>query len=90
MNHLLCIFLGLLFFILTPGILVTLPPKGSKVMVAMTHAIVFAVIYCLTYKAVYSYLYEGFESRMCRDAKESGDEANIAAACTANNVDGQH
>ena len=82
MNHLLCIVLGVLFFILTPGILVTLPPKGSKVTVALTHAVVFAIIYCLTYKAVYSYLYEGFESPMCQDAKESGDEAKIAKECS--------
>uniref|UniRef100_A0A6C0K5H0 Uncharacterized protein n=1 Tax=viral metagenome TaxID=1070528 RepID=A0A6C0K5H0_9ZZZZ len=85
MQHLMCIFLAVLFFVLTPGILVTLPPKGSKVTVALTHAVVFAIIYCLTYKAVYSYLYEGFESPMCTDAKESGDKAKIKAACTSPN-----
>jgi len=76
-----CIFLGALFFVLTPGILVTLPPKGSKVIVALTHALVFAIIYCLIHKMVYQYFYEGFEST-CQAAKESGDAAKIKAACS--------
>ena len=54
------LFSALLFFVLTPGIVLSLPPKGSKVIVALTHAIVFAVIYSITCKTVYSYLYEGF------------------------------
>jgi len=33
-----------LFFILTPGILVTLPPGGSKYMVALVHAIIFGLV----------------------------------------------
>ena len=33
-----------LFYLLTPGILVTLPPGGSKQTVALTHAVVFAVV----------------------------------------------
>lgn len=81
MQHLMCIFAALLFFVLTPGILVTLPPKGSKVVVALTHAVVFAIVYCLTYRAVYSYLYEGFESPMCQDAKESNNKEDIARYC---------
>ena len=32
-----------LFFVLTPGVLVTLPPGGSKWVVAATHAVVFVV-----------------------------------------------
>ena len=37
----------LLFFVLTPGILVKLPPKGSKYVIAFTHAILFAIIHHL-------------------------------------------
>ena len=54
------LFVAALFFVLTPGILLSLPPNGSKVTVAITHAIVFAIVYCLTHKIVYAYLYEGF------------------------------
>lgn len=38
------IFSALLFFILTPGILLTIPPKSSKKTVAIVHALVFALV----------------------------------------------
>ena len=47
-----------LFVALTPGILVTLPNKGSKVAVAATHALLFAVVVYLLRK----YQYEGFQN----------------------------
>ena len=47
-----------LFVALTPGILVTLPKKGSKVAVAATHALLFAVVVYLLRK----YQYEGFQN----------------------------
>lgn len=54
------LYTAFLFFVLTPGIVLSLPPKGSKVVVALTHAAVFALVYCLTHKAVYRFVYEGF------------------------------
>jgi len=42
------VFSTALFFLLTPGILVTLPKGGSKVVVAATHALVFAAIWYFT------------------------------------------
>jgi hypothetical protein len=36
---------AVLFFVLTPGIVVSLPPGGSKMVVAATHAVVFAVVH---------------------------------------------
>jgi hypothetical protein len=44
---------ALLFFVLTPGILLSLPPGGSPVVVAATHAVVFAVVH----KLLHVYLY---------------------------------
>lgn len=41
MNIIMFIFSALLFFLLTPGILLSLPPGGSRTVVAITHAIVF-------------------------------------------------
>lgn len=35
---------AVLFFLLVPGILVTLPPGGSVVMAAIVHAVVFWVV----------------------------------------------
>ena len=34
----------ILFFLLTPGILVSLPPGGSKYTVALVHSLVFGLI----------------------------------------------
>jgi hypothetical protein len=52
---------ALLFFLLTPGILVTLPKGGSKTVVAATHALVFAVVCYLTHKRVVRFFAEGFQ-----------------------------
>jgi hypothetical protein len=63
--YLLCtLYVALLFFVLTPGILLSLPPKASKYMVAATHALVFAVIYHFTHDMVWNTLYEGFAIRV--------------------------
>jgi len=44
---------ALLFFILTPGILLRLPPGGSQMVVAATHALVFAVAHIAVHKYVF-------------------------------------
>ena len=44
-----------LFFVLTPGILLSLPPKGGKMLVAATHAFVFALVWGFTHKAVWRF-----------------------------------
>lgn len=69
MQLLMTLFVAALFFVLTPGILLSLPPNGSKVTVAITHAIVFAIVYCLTHKIVYAYLYEGFKPKFSNMVK---------------------
>ena len=46
------LFVAVLFFLLTPGILLRLPPTGSKYTVAAVHAVVFVIVYHLTHKAV--------------------------------------
>jgi hypothetical protein len=47
------LYAAVLFFVLTPGILVSLPPGGSRTTVALTHAVVFALVWALTHKLVY-------------------------------------
>ena len=56
------LFIAALFFVLTPGILLRIPSGGSKVAVAATHAVVFALVYHFTHKAARKFLYgtEGF------------------------------
>ena len=55
------LFVALLFFVLTPGVFVVLPPNmngpNSFYTVAVTHAIIFAVVYHFTSKMVWNILY---------------------------------
>ena len=46
-----------LFYVLTPGMFIKLPPTGSANVVAAVHGLAFAVIYSLTHKAVWAYVY---------------------------------
>lgn len=63
MNALSFIYVFVLFFILTPGVLVTLPPKSSKMVVAAVHGLLFTLILAFTYQIVArlsSNLFEGY------------------------------
>jgi hypothetical protein len=59
------VYTAVLFYVLTPGILLSLPPKGSKMLVAATHALVFALVYKFTHKAAWkmSMNFEGFQNK---------------------------
>ena len=57
MQHLMSLYVFFLFFVLTPGIFLTLPPKSSKTTVALVHAGVFALVFHFTYKMVLQSLY---------------------------------
>jgi hypothetical protein len=64
MNWLVALYLALLFFLLSPNVLVRLPPNGNKMTVAATHALIFGVIVYLTTKMVWKLsmrmgIYEG-------------------------------
>jgi len=48
MNVIMFFYIFLLFVLLTPGILLSLPPKGSKWTVAIVHGLVFALVWCFT------------------------------------------
>ena len=59
------VFTALLFVVLTPGVLLTLPSKASsKLVVAAVHGIAFALVYHFTHKAVWEWTrkYEGFQA----------------------------
>jgi hypothetical protein len=47
------LYAAVLFFVLTPGVLLSLPPGGSRTTVALTHAVVFGIVWALTHKAIY-------------------------------------
>jgi hypothetical protein len=41
------LYAAVLFFVLTPGVLLSLPPGGSRTTVALTHAVVFALVWSM-------------------------------------------
>jgi hypothetical protein len=66
-----------LFVLLSPGILVRLPPNGSKWTVAIVHGIIFAIVMYFVYLYVLPSL-EGF----CRKKSDCGGGA---VHCTSKN-----
>jgi len=53
MNVFMAVYFAILFFILSPNILLRLPQNGSKITVAAVHAVVFGVVSYITGKAVW-------------------------------------
>ena len=47
------LYVAVLFFLLVPGVLLSLPPGANFMTRAAFHAVVFALIYHLTHKAVW-------------------------------------
>ncbi len=60
---------ALLFIVLTPGVLLRLPMKGSKMTVALTHGAIFGVVWYFTHQMVLRASYEGFQEMEPRLAK---------------------
>lgn len=68
-----------LFVLLTPGILLRLPPKGSPLVVAIVHGVVFAVVMYFTHRMVYRMSVDGFGYgmdgfSMCKDKTSPGSD----------------
>lgn len=72
-----------LFFVLTPGVLLSLPPKGGKLVVAATHAVVFALVFHLTHKAIWhlTQQYELFAGAKPPCAAPGSKPAKDASCC---------
>ena len=66
MNVVMSLYVAVLFFALTPGVLLSLPKGGSKFTVAGVQALVFALVLHFTYKHVQrlALSFEGFEAEM--------------------------
>lgn len=70
MQWLMLAFVALLFVALTPGVLLRLPPGGSKLTVAAVHGVVFALVLYLTKGFVRGLVYGGREGLMTKEIKE--------------------
>jgi hypothetical protein len=51
----------ILFIALTPGVIISLPPEGSKLTTAVVHGIIFSIIWMFIYRIINN-IYEGFEN----------------------------
>jgi hypothetical protein len=69
MNWVVTLYSAILFFLLTPGILLRLPPTGGKFLVAAVHAVVFALVWHFTHKLIWQLSVTGFRDGF--DLKES-------------------
>ena len=76
MQWLMLAFVALLFAALTPGTLVRLPPGGSKLTVALTHGVVFALVYHFTHHAARAMLggREGVDKTLHKEEKKDEDK----------------
>lgn len=53
MNWIMFLYMVVLAFLLTPGILVSLPPGASRKVTALTHAVVLSLVWAMSHKFVY-------------------------------------
>ena len=86
MSLIVSLYAAVLFFILTPSILLRIPKSGNKWLVAAVHAVVFGLIFYFTHKLVWRLgaRLEGFEP----NSTEAGSPfiasiASIASATSA-------
>lgn len=66
MNIVFSVFVFVLFFVLTPGVLLRLPSKGSKTMVALVHGLIFAIILAVSGHFFWKYkktIFEGLKRK---------------------------
>ena len=65
-------YMFILFVVLTPGVLVNLPPGGSKYVVLATHAVIFTAVWHFTHKALQRAT-EGFAGKLSSRCNEDED-----------------
>ena len=86
-------FVAFLFFILTPGVLIVLPPNmtgpNASYIVTATHALIFAVVYYFTKKMVWNLFYdktnEGFAVNTPVQKLVDGSSCIKNESCSSNN-----
>lgn len=75
MNWFMIAFTAVLFYALVPGVLVRLPPGGSKTVTLAVHAALFALVLHFTRHIAESYLgREGMATKKDKDEKEKEKE----------------
>uniref|UniRef100_A0A6C0I431 Uncharacterized protein n=1 Tax=viral metagenome TaxID=1070528 RepID=A0A6C0I431_9ZZZZ len=72
---LISIYAAILFFVFSPSVLVSLPPKGSIYIVAATHAILFGIFFFIT--ARYLLEVEGLVEGKGKVSAKGGSSTNV-------------
>ena len=68
-------FTAVLFYVFVPGVLVRLPPGGSKMVVTAVHAALFALVLCFTRRTAESYLgREGMDTKKTKKVDTDEDD----------------
>jgi len=75
MNWVVAVYTAILFFVLSPNVLLRLPPNGSKLVVAGVHAVVFATILYFTAGYVWRWSTFGLGSYAIHHKKEVHNDA---------------
>ena len=93
MNVVMTLFTAILFVLLVPGVVLSLPPKGSLLTKAIVHGLVFALVYHFTHKAVWHWsvgstsgfrAYEGFaaaKGSMCAKNDDCTSKSCVKNMC---------
>ena len=84
MNVVFSVFVFVLFFVLTPGVLLRLPSKGSKTMVALVHGLIFAIIL-----AVSGHFFWKFKKNVFEGAEAGKGNSSKSIVVYANSGPGQ-
>jgi hypothetical protein len=89
MNWLFSLYVAILFFILTPAVLLRIPKNGSKYTVAAVHAIVFALLLHFTGKWVWNFSMrmEGFSEGLTAAQIANNAKTRATNLCQYGNVD---
>jgi len=66
------LFSALLFFFLTPGVLLRIPPTGNKYMVAFVHAIIFAIIWSLIHHSIWIWTHPNYQNKWVVSSSGTG------------------
>lgn len=91
MNLIVALYAGVLFYLLTPNVLLRIPQKGSTKMVAFVHAVVFALLLFLTSKFVWmlsnniSSIFSSKKEGLGQECKSSND-CNGGEVCGPDNT----
>jgi hypothetical protein len=67
MNVVFSVFVFVLFFVLTPGVLLRLPSKGSKTTVTLVHGLIFSIILAVSGHFFWKYKKNVFEGAADRE-----------------------